>query len=253
MKDFICFRGKTSSSFKESLGLESFGIDSQSILIAEEYVEHQPELVKRLTKLKRGATISSSGLDKTTPLGWWASLLVLYGFSKIPFAKAAAPDGVRDIGRSKCMEITNALVLWDKESVDFPWEGLESTCRQWTEAFAREAFALLAKLDRLPGLNLVLQEDSMFTYCPDNRKGTIDFGLPTGRFTLNSWRFLFSSIESKNRDIEFIRDPDDKSKKNCFWTETRVNGELVAISAMSTALAALAGISREKGPETEVC
>ncbi len=238
-------------SIKESLGLESFGIDSTSILISEENVEQQSELVKRLTKLKRGAKFSSAGLDKTTPLGWWALLLVLNGFSEIPFAKAVVPDVVRDSERSKFKEITNALVLWDKDSDDFPWEGLASTCKQWTEAFARESFALLAELDHIPGLNLVPQKDSMFTYCPNNRKEIIEFNLPTGRFTLSSWRFLFSSIESKNRDIEFIRDPEDKSKKISFWTETRVDGELVAISAMSTSLAALAGISREKGPETE--
>ncbi len=230
--------------FEESLGLVSFGIDAQSVLIAEEIEHHQSALIKRLIQLKLGLPTTFAGLDKITPLGWWALLIAMCGFSEIPFGKAT----IGNVDRSKCETITKALILWDNHSKDFPWEGLLSTIKQWTEDFTHKAFEILAELDHALGVELLPKENLMFTYSPNYRKGIVNFSLPTGRLTLDSWRFLFASTGSAIRDVEFIRDPNDKNIKISFWTETRVGGELVAISAMSTALATLAGIHGKSQP-----
>ena len=88
----------------------------------------------------------------------------------------------------------------------------------------------------------------MFSYSTNYRKGTVDFTLPTERRTFPLWRFLFSSISSAVRDVEFIQDSDDK--KISVWTETRLDGELIAISAMSNTLARLAGVSVSRVAQT---
>lgn len=167
--------------------MESFGIDTQSVLIAEELRNQQAELVKRIKDLIDGKPISTVHLGKTTPLGWWALLLALCGFSEIPFARAVSCKA----DRSKYETLTKALLLWDDNSADFPWEGLSSTLEQWTESFAREQFAILDDIDLALGVDVAQpSRDSVFSYSVNNRKGTVDFNLPTGRRTLKSWLFF---------------------------------------------------------------
>ena len=117
---------------------------SQSVLIAANIADYQSELVKRFVKLRNGHPLTSLGLDEITPLGWLASLLILCGFGPISFSKAvpAVDSGINtDQLRSGCEKLIKALMLWDEESKDFPWEGLSSTYFLWTRFLPEKPLA----------------------------------------------------------------------------------------------------------------